>query len=583
MTLAQWTPTANYLSEQIAGAVFHIKPLELFETRYAAAAKSIDFLLTNPGNYVEIEELHGLRPIATLKNLRQGNPYTTFGAVIFTRADRDDINVLADLKGKTFMGVKQSGFGGFQMAWREFVRNGIDPFHDFATLQFSGFPQDAVAYAVRDGLIDAGTFRTDTLERMAKAGKIKLEDFKIINAKKEAAFPFALSTPLYPEWSIAALSHIDSKTAKAVTEALLALSAESVAAKSAASAGWTEPVAYSEVRALLTELEIEPFKKRPNITFAAVLEKYWFTALISAVALIVLVSFTAYISRMNGTLRRAKSAMEVEVRERQSAENELRRHRDELEEIVRMKTEDLQRAHNIALEASSAKSRFLANTSHELRTPLNAIIGYSEMVLEESDGIVPESVSKDIEKIRLSGKHLLELINGILDLSKIEAGKMELCLTEARIVDVIESVIEIVTPLAQSKRNTLEVSPISREATMLTDVTKLRQVLTNIVSNACKFAPDGRVSIAVQEIEERSQTWYIFTVADSGIGMTQSQCEKLFDPFTQANHQIQEKYGGTGLGLAISRGYCNLMGGTIEVRSEVGTGSCFTVTLPRNP
>ncbi len=230
--------------------------------------------------------------------------------------------------------------------------------------------------------------------------------------------------------------------------------------------------------------------------------------------------------------------------------------------------------------ASSAKSQFLANVSHELRTPLNAIIGYSEMLQEEAEDRRMEDFADDLLKIRSAGQHLLTLINDILDLSKIEAGKMELHLETFDICGLIEEVATTVRPLAKKNENVLEARCAVETGRMHSDLTKVRQVLLNLVSNACKFTRAGRIRIDAERQAGDGESRIVLSVTDTGIGMTPEQLERVFEAFSQAESSTAAKYGGTGLGLAISRRFCRLMGGDLEVVSRIGEGSTFTVRLP---
>jgi signal transduction histidine kinase/DNA-binding response OmpR family regulator len=270
------------------------------------------------------------------------------------------------------------------------------------------------------------------------------------------------------------------------------------------------------------------------------------------------------------------AAVQQELAERKRAEQALLQQNEHLAALH----ETTLGLKNRAEAANRAKSTFLANMSHELRTPLSAIIGYSELLQIEARFRGNDDLVSDLEKIHGAGRHLLNLITNILDLSKIEAGKMELHLETFPISALIEGVVTTIRPLVERNTNTLEVHWADDLGTMHADLTKVRQALFNLLSNAAKFTQQGRIVLTVARERADDADWISFRVADTGVGMTQEQLQNLFQEFTQADPSITSKYGGTGLGLALSRRFCQMMGGDITVSSAVASGSTFVIRLP---
>jgi signal transduction histidine kinase/CheY-like chemotaxis protein len=318
--------------------------------------------------------------------------------------------------------------------------------------------------------------------------------------------------------------------------------------------------------AWITDVTNDPnFERAKLATEISVKGAFGFPVLVGAEVVAVLEFFTHQAAELNEPLLEVMAQIGTQlgrVMERQRAEVQLR------------KTTELAEA------ATQAKSSFLANMSHELRTPLNAIIGYSEMLQEEAEDLGQEGFLPDLNNIHVAGKHLLNLINDILDLSKIEAGKMDLFFETFDVPTIIRDVVATIRPLIEKNANTLQVDCADDLGDMHADLTKVRQALFNLLSNASKFTKEGTIKLEVMQEAVNGNPWIRFRVSDTGIGMTPEQMGKLFQAFSQADASTMRDYGGTGLGLAISRKFCQMMGGDITVESIFGQGSTFTIQLP---
>lgn len=385
-TLKTWQPTAEYLSKEIPQYSFVIVPLDIDEIAPAVDRKEVDFVITNPSNYVELEATYGATRIATMESKYGGHYYEVFSSVIFRRADMNGIRDLNDLKGKSFMAVQENIFS-WQMAWREFKDKGIDPYRDFKMLKFSGLPQDLVVYAVRDGKADAGAVRTGILESMASEGKINLSDFVVLNPQYHD-FPLLHSTGFYPEWAFAMAKHTSEELAGKVAVALLNMPADSAAAK-AANAVWTVPLDYQPVRELMTDLRIGPCRDYGKITAIDVIKNYWYWIFIAVAA--VLFVRAMEVDRINKKLRQ-------EITERKNAEGALK----ESEEKFRSFTE---RSFDI-ISMLDAEGRFTY-----VSPIVETVLGFhpEEIIGRPFQDFIPES------DIHMTEQAFNEAINGNLE------------------------------------------------------------------------------------------------------------------------------------------------------------------------
>jgi len=286
------------------------------------------------------------------------------------------------------------------------------------------------------------------------------------------------------------------------------------------------------------------------------------------------------IAERTAALTAANAHLTREIAERAAAETALSLARDELERRVVERTRAADLARNDAERANAAKTRFLANMTHELRTPLNAVLGFTEALLGEYFGPVNDKQREYLRYIRSSGTHLLALINDVLDLAKVEAGKVEMSGRVFEVATLVTEVAGTCEALMERNRNRFVVDAPPPLGSMRSDPMRLRQVLLNVLGNAAKFTQEGTVTLAVRRETDNGVDWLHFSVRDTGIGIAPEQIAKLFQSFTQADPSISERFGGTGLGLALSQHLARLMGGSITVSSRPGEGSEFVVHLP---
>lgn len=693
VALRDWQPTADYLSGKLPGTRFNIKPLELPEFQQAIENGEIDFLITNPQEYILMESMFGVSRVATVVRREQDKLVRHFGGVIVTRDDRRDINALRDLKHRRIAAVDKLSFGAYLVEYGLLKDSGIDVDQD-CTMIYLGFPQDRIVEAVLSGKVDAGFIRTGLLEAMADEGKLDLARIKVVHPLVSNDFPFVRSTEIYPEWPFAVTHDVPIEITNQVVSALLQMPPGHPAAQSGRYHGWSSPADYTGIEKLMRRLRVPPFDKMEAITPAQIFRQYQpqvlATVTLIALALAVLYGRLRRLNRELDSSRLGLHQLNTELERRVSERTKaLEEARDKLletqfamdsvgigiawadfdsgrftyvnpfyarflgydaDELLRLRIADIapefpfgspenlkatlgdtehlqfetthrtregklvpvemtiyhhpggqhsseryiafvtditrrkeaERALKIAKEAAesanAAKSEFLANMSHEIRTPLNAILGLNYLLHRDD----PTPIQRErIEKIDISGRHLLSLINDILDLSKIEAGKLELESGSFHISAVLDNVASIVRDTATQKGLGLEIDPDGVPRWLRGDARRLRQALLNFAGNAVKFTETGHIALRAILQEESDEGLRVrFEVGDTGIGLTPEQQEKLFAPFTQADGSVSRKYGGTGLGLALTKRLVELMGGEVGIKSTPGVGSTFWFSVP---
>jgi two-component system sensor histidine kinase TtrS len=553
--IRMWTPTADYLSSQITDCNFQLVPLDLDGMHAAEERGELDFILTNPGHYVELEARHGVSRIATLINDRPGGPSTMFGAVIFTGAHRKDIQTLADLKGKSFAAVEEAAFGGFQMAWRELKEADVDPFNDLRDLRFMGFPQDDIVYAVRDGRVDAGTVRTDILERMANKGVINLADFNVLNPRESEGFSLLHSTRLYPEWAFAKSVVAPGDLARNVSVALLLMPRDDQATRAGKYIGWTVPLDYNRVHELFQELGIGPYQVTGDITFMDVLRRYWYwLALLSGIILFS-VMLNIFIKRevVRRTIQLTETNRELQgqILERRRAEKEVRDLLGENRMLV-----------GNSLVVQENERRHLARELHdELGQCITAIQADAEII----SGFAAHCDSRLVK----SAQAIKDVSTRIYDF--VHSTMLRLRPNILEDLGLAETLREEVDAWRQRHPDTHCTLSINTDLDGLNEHTEITiyRIIQECLTNIAKYAHASTVTIDFDRIDfaqpAETDTPLVpalrLTVRDDGVGM---------DPKTR----------GRGLGLIGIRERAGALDGMLSLQSTLGQGVAIVVTVP---
>ena len=559
--LKRWSATVEYLGRSVDGYDFELLPLSLADMKEAVSAEKLDFVLTNTGNYVDLEARYGITRIATLRTpstVRAGN---VFGAVIFTRADRTDIQTLEDLKGKSFMAVERNGFGGFQVAWRELEKHGIDPFDDFSSLTFTGFPQDQSAFAVLEGKVDAATFRTNTLEIMQAEGSINIRDFRILNPQKFTGFPFAVSTRLYPEWPFARMKATAQDLAQKVAIALLSMPAKSPAALKGRYGGWTVPLDYQPVHELFRELRIGPYEDIGRITFTDILKQYGHWMILVAALIIITVVWATWIevlvNRRTKELSDTNLELERQINERIRAEEEAHHRRAELAHVDRLNT----------------MGEMASGFAHELNQPLAAIINFARGCMRRinKQQCDDQMILDTLDQVTRQATRAGEVIKHIRTFVRKEEPER----TMANINDVIKEALAFLKDDTARKGIQIVQKLEPDLPPVMIDHIQVEQVILDLFRNAIEAMEEyssgpAKLDILTQRSEKGE---IIVTVIDNGPGFTSDQ-DTMFDPF------VTTKTNGLGLGLSISRSIVEAHGGRLQVSANQDNGAALTFTLP---
>lgn len=546
--IEMWSPTIAYLEEHISGRKFRLMPLDLQQMSEALSRGELDFILTNPGNYVELEAGYGITRIATLLNIRQGRPSKRFGAVIFTRADRDDIRKLEDLRGKTFGAVDEGAFGGFQMAWLELKDAGIDPFDDFRELRFSGFPQDDIVYDVRDRRVDAGTVRTDILEGLAAQGNIDLTDFRILDQRSGDDFPFLHSTRLYPEWAFAKARLTPDALASEVAIALLQMPDGHPASQAGDYAGWTVPLNYQPVHDLFRQLEIGPYARAAGFTLMDAVRRYWYWSALMLFLVLLSASFNVLVKRQ---VVRRTAELTDEISVRKQAEQESQKLLSENRFLTRQ-----------SLAVQESERRHLARELHdELGQCITAIQADARIISERAPDCAPR-LGASATAIQDVASRLYEVVHSMMQ--RLRPAMLD----DLGLEDTLN---EEVDKWCERQPETVCDLSISGDLSGLDDDISitLYRIVQECLTNVSKHARAHNVSVRLavnrnadtNESGGKAASCVHLVVQDDGIGM---------ETGTRA----------TGLGLIGMRERVESLNGCFSIDASLGKGTTITVDLP---
>jgi two-component system sensor histidine kinase TtrS len=523
-------------------------PLDLQQMSEALSRGELDFILTNPGNYVELEAGYGITRIATLLNIRQGRPSKRFGAVIFTRADRDDIRKLEDLRGKTFGAVDEGAFGGFQMAWLELKDAGIDPFDDFRELRFSGFPQDDIVYDVRDRRVDAGTVRTDILEGLAAQGNIDLTDFRILDQRSGDDFPFLHSTRLYPEWAFAKARLTPDALASEVAIALLQMPDGHPASQAGDYAGWTVPLNYQPVHDLFRQLEIGPYARAAGFTLMDAVRRYWYWSALMLFLVLLSASFNVLVKRQ---VVRRTAELTDEISVRKQAEQESQNLLSENRFLTRQ-----------SLAVQESERRHLARELHdELGQCITAIQADARIISERAPDCAPR-LGASATAIQDVASRLYEVVHSMMQ--RLRPAMLD----DLGLEDTLN---EEVDKWCERQPETVCDLSISGDLSGLDDDISitLYRIVQECLTNVSKHARAHNVSVRLavnrnadtNESGGKAASCVHLVVQDDGIGM---------ETGTRA----------TGLGLIGMRERVESLNGCFSIDASLGKGTTITVDLP---
>lgn len=543
-----WEPTATHLAAALPTHKFTLVPLDLDAISVAVMERRVDFVITNPGNYVELETAYGVTRLATVETEHSGSPTGAVGSTVIALADRAAINGLRDLRGQRMAIVSPDAFGGFQVVWREMADLGLHPLKDLRALRITGFPMDRVIELVRDGSADVGVLRACLLEEQIGEGRIKPGEFKVIGRHDRPDFPCATSSRLYPDWPFARLADTPHTLAKQVAAALLSM-------PSTDGQAWTAPLDYTSVHSLMRQLEIGPYAHLKPPSVEEVLRDHWQWIL---VAFLAVAWWIAHVARVEVLVRRRTAELEREIAEREKAEREAERHREERDQFSRL---------GILGEMAS-------NIAHELNQPLAAIKNYARGMTRmlETGAADPAQLADGAQAVAGQADRAAAIIQRIRSFVRRRRPRRE----RLDLNEVITEALALFEGLAGRRGITLHIHLAQALPAVSVDRVEIQQVLLNLLQNAVD-AMAGQSSSAAGGITVRTSASggeVKVAVRDCGPGLSADAECRLFEPF------FTTKPEGLGLGLSICRTIIESHGGRLWAAANDGPGLTLRFTLP---
>lgn len=544
-----WSPILDYLQRTLPEHRFRLEQYDVDGLRAAIAAEQVDLVITNPGYYVVMENEFGISRIATLASPMALSTRQAIGSVVIARADRQDLHDLADLSGKRIAAVAPAAFGGYLVAAREMLKQGIDPESDLGEIRFVGLPMSNVIEAVLTGRADAGIIRACYAEQLSQQGLLRITDLRFLSTHPVNGLPCAVTTPLYPDWPIAVTRQTDPALAKSVAQALLSMPTVK------GGLSWSVPADYQPVHDLYRELRIGPYAYLRDITPEGLLRRFW-PWLLAALAL--LAGGIVHTVRVEHLVQRRTAELRESLRARDLAETRMRESQEQMDHLSRL----------------SILGEISGSLAHEINQPLTTIGNYARTVLRRQGNgqLTPEAVTEACDEI----VHEAERAGGIVQRIRHFARKREATREPADLPAIAAEARRLIVGIMAQAPEIVIDNRLGGSCRALADGAQIQQVLLNLIKNAIDASrdlPAERQGIRI--LLEAKDKRLLIHVIDRGVGLSDAQQAHLFEPF------FTTKQDGLGLGLPICKTIVEAHGGRLWAESNTdGPGMRFSVSLP---